>query len=176
MGLRLSAAWGCAWGVPRGVHGGGGGEAHHGLLASPPPRPSPGGYWCLGCKRDAWPHHRLLGSRCKGGGGRLAWGCVGAQHGAPHERSMGLRMGAAWGCARARYGAAQERCVGLRMGCAKGRAWGGGGLTTGYWRLPRRGPHQEDIGAWAASAMRGLTTGCWPRAVRGQGGGWHGAA
>ena len=24
LGLRMSAAWGCAWGVPRGVHGGGG--------------------------------------------------------------------------------------------------------------------------------------------------------
>ena len=65
--------------------------------------------------------------------------------------------------------------MGLRMGCAKGRAWGGGGggLTTGFWRLPRRGPHQEDVGAWAASAMRGLTSGCWPRAVRGDGGGWQ---
>ena len=56
-----------------------------------------------------------------------AWGGAGAQHGAAHERCMGLRMSAAWGCARAPCGAAQERCVGLRMGCAKGRAWGGGG-------------------------------------------------
>ena len=91
VGLRLRCAKGRAWG--------GGGGPHHRLLASPPPRPSPGGYWCLGCKRDAWPHHRLLASRCKGGGGRLAWGCAGAQHGAPLEHSMGLCMSAAWGCA-----------------------------------------------------------------------------
>ena len=107
----------------------------------------------------------------------VAWGCAGAQHGGAHGRSMGPCTGAQWCCARAHNGAARERCVGLRMGCAKGRAWGGGGrLTTGFWRLPRRGPHQEDIGAWAASAMRGLTTGCWPRAVGWEGGGWHGAA
>ena len=73
MGLRMSAAWGCAWGVPRGVHGGGGGRLTTGCWRPPlTPRPSPGGYWCLGCKRDSWPHHRLLASRCKVGVGRLA--------------------------------------------------------------------------------------------------------
>ena len=98
---------------------------------------------------------------------------------------MGVRMGAAWGRARAHNGAAHGRtmvlCRSAVWGCACGvprgvHGGGGGRLTTGFWRLPRRGPHQEDIGAWAASAMRGLTTGCWPRAVRGEGGGWHGAA
>ena len=107
----------------------------------------------------------------------VAWGCAGAQHGgcaraqhgAVHGRAMVLRTGAQWCCAGALRGAAHGVCEGACMG-------GGGRLTTGFWRLPRRGPHQEDIGAWAASAMRGLTTGCWPRAVGWEGGGWHGAA
>ena len=116
----------------------------------------------------------------------VAWGCAGAQHGGAHGRSMGPCTGAQWCCARAHNGAARERCVGLRMGCAKGRAWGGGGgrLTTGFWRLPRRGPHQEDIGAWAASAMRRphhrlLASRCrvgGGRLARGCAGAQHGAA
>ena len=64
---------------------------------------------------------------------------------------MGMRMGAAWGCAGALHGAAQGRSVGLRMGAARGchgLCMGGGGA------------HQEVIGAWATSAICGLTTGC----------------
>ena len=72
-----------------------------------------------------------------------AWGCAGAQHGGAHGHSMGPRTGTQWCCARAHNDAVQERCVGLRLRCAKGGAWGGGGggrLTTGFWRLPCRGP------------------------------------
>ena len=94
-----------------------------------------------------------------------AWGCAGAQHGGAHGRSMGLRTGAQWCCA------------GALLGCVPRGVHGAGGrLTTGSWHLPFRGPYREDIVAWAASAMRGLTIGCWPRAVRGEGVDWHGAA
>ena len=82
MVLCRSAAWGCACGVPRGVHGGRGGGASPQAFGVSPAEALTRRILVPGLKRDAWPHHRLLASRCKGGGGAAG---------------MGLRRGAAWG-------------------------------------------------------------------------------
>ena len=63
MGLRMGCAKGRAWG---------GGGASPQAFGVSPAEALTRRILVPGLQRDAWPHHRLLASRCKGGVGRLA--------------------------------------------------------------------------------------------------------